>query len=83
MQVAALPPPIPHCLAPLSLLVVLWLLVAEALGNGRAEKYAPLLHILNCAGQKAGGGLLEQISRRARLGRFLEIDVITVGGDDD
>jgi hypothetical protein len=61
---------------------VLWLLVAEALGNGGTEYHPPLLDIPNRLAQKAGGGLFEQISCRAPMLCLLDVGVIIVGGED-
>jgi len=36
------------------------LMIAEALGNGRAEKGVSVLNFPNCLGQVVGGGLFEQ-----------------------
>jgi hypothetical protein len=65
------------------LVVALWLLVTEALGTGGTEYCPSLLDIPNRLGQKVGGGLFEQISGCAQLGRSLDVGVIIVDGEDE
>ena len=55
----------------------------EALGDGGAEKGVSLLDFANRLGQNVGGGLLEQVSRRAQRGHLLDVGVITVRGENE
>jgi len=57
-------------------------LVAQALGNGRAEIGVASVRFANGFEQFVRGGLFDEISGSARLGQFLDVFVVTVGGKD-
>jgi hypothetical protein len=52
-------------------------------GNGGTEKWLPLMHFPNGPADVLNGGLFEQKSRRAGLGRGFDIGVITVRGEHE